>query len=103
MSFVARVYAKIYNLFLNLGIGVWDVFITLLNLVLPKRAIGHVTPEGQPGYAGVWPEFKPAKPGDSRCSCPALNAMANHGKLPLLLLLVNPRRARPRNKIIVES
>ncbi|EGO01127.1 hypothetical protein SERLA73DRAFT_179182 [Serpula lacrymans var. lacrymans S7.3] len=82
MSFVSRILFKIANAFLNAGIFVWDIIITLLNLVLPKRAVGHVTPESHPGYHGYWPEYKPAQEGDSRCSCPALNAMANHGILP---------------------
>jgi hypothetical protein len=30
----------------------------------------------------MWPEYIPPKDGDSRCSCPALNVMANHGILP---------------------
>jgi len=31
---------------------------------------------------GDWPEYIAPGDGDSRCSCPALNAMANHGLLP---------------------
>ncbi|KAJ8590049.1 Cloroperoxidase [Rhizopogon salebrosus TDB-379] len=61
------------------GIMSWDVLLTLLNLMRRKRKVGHVTPEGHPGYGGSWPEFRPPKEGDSRCACPALNAMANHG------------------------
>lgn len=38
-----------------------------------------MTPEGTPGFAGKWPEFHPPVEGASRGSCPALNAMANHG------------------------
>ncbi|KAJ8517165.1 heme-thiolate peroxidase [Pleurotus djamor] len=60
----------------------WDVVLTLCNVVLPQRKIGHVTPKGKPGEGGKWPEFVPPKEGDSRCACPALNAMANHGILP---------------------
>jgi len=44
-----------------------------------KRPVGKVTPEGYPGYGGYWPEHRAPQEGDSRCSCPALNAMANHG------------------------
>lgn len=58
---------------------VLDVVLSLLNLVRFKRPVGRVTPEGCPGYGGYWPEYRPAREGDSRCSCPALNAMANHG------------------------
>ncbi|KAF9245738.1 Chloroperoxidase [Melanogaster broomeanus] len=61
------------------GILLWDVLLTLLNAVQRKRSVGKVTPVGHPGYGGRWPEYKPPQAGDSRCSCPALNAMANHG------------------------
>lgn len=63
----------------DIGIAVWDVGLTLVNLVMPKRKVGKVTPAGHPGADGKWPEYIPPKEGDSRCSCPALNAMANHG------------------------
>ncbi|KAJ3520121.1 hypothetical protein NMY22_g12887 [Coprinellus aureogranulatus] len=60
----------------------WDAGCTFLNLVTPNRKPGNVTPQGHPGADGKWPDFIPPKDGDSRCSCPALNAMANHGILP---------------------
>ncbi|TEB32740.1 Cloroperoxidase [Coprinellus micaceus] len=60
----------------------WDAGCTLLNLVSPSRRAGSVTPQGHPGAQGIWPEFIPPTDSDSRCSCPALNAMANHGILP---------------------
>ncbi|KAF4576265.1 hypothetical protein EYR40_000504 [Pleurotus pulmonarius] len=60
----------------------WDVVLTLLNAILPKRKVGHVTPAGEPGAGGKWPEYIAPKDTDSRCACPALNAMANHGILP---------------------
>ncbi|KAG2134793.1 Chloroperoxidase [Suillus clintonianus] len=75
-------FSSVSNFFFDCGILPWDVLLTLLNLVRRKRRIGHVTPEGHPGYGGHWPEFRPPQEGDSRCSCPALNAMANHGILP---------------------
>jgi len=58
----------------------WDIVLSLLNLVWFKRPLGKVVPEGHPGYGGHWPEYRPPQAGDSRCSCPALNTMANHGK-----------------------
>lgn len=58
---------------------VWDVSLTIANLFLPNRAEGHVVPEGHPGVGGKWPEYIAPKEGDSRCACPALNALANHG------------------------
>jgi hypothetical protein len=76
MGFVSSV----SNFFFDAWIMSWDVSLTLLNLVRRKRRVGHVTPAGYPGYGGHWPEFRPAQEGDSRCSCPALNAMANHGE-----------------------
>jgi hypothetical protein len=65
-----------------LSIFVYDIGLTLVNTVSSKRKEGQVTPEGHPGFGGKWPEFKAPEPGASRCSCPALNAMANHGILP---------------------
>ncbi|KAF9467227.1 Chloroperoxidase [Collybia nuda] len=65
-----------------IGVLVWDISLTFINLVTPNRKEGHVTPEGHPGVGGVWPEFVAPRDGDSRCCCPALNAMANHGILP---------------------
>lgn len=62
-------------------LAVWDIYLTLFNLVTPSRAEGHVVPEGHPGAGGVWPEFIAPKEGDSRCCCPGLNIMANHGML----------------------
>jgi hypothetical protein len=67
------------NFFYDVKITSWDVILTLLNLVGSKRRIGDVTPEGHPGYGGHWPEFRPPQETDSRCSCPGLNALANHG------------------------
>ncbi|KAG1722645.1 Chloroperoxidase [Suillus paluster] len=72
-------FSDVSHLFFDIGIMSWDVLLTLLNLVRRKRRICHVTPEGHPGYGGRWPEFRPPQETDSRCSCPALNAMANHG------------------------
>jgi hypothetical protein len=73
-------FSSVSNFFFDLWIMSWDVLLTLLNLVRRKRRVGHVTPQGHPGYGGYWPEFRAPQEGDSRCSCPALNAMANHGK-----------------------
>ncbi|KAG6826659.1 hypothetical protein H0H92_014950 [Tricholoma furcatifolium] len=75
MSFVSKVTQGVY-------VAVWDIGLTLINLVTPKRKVGRVTPAGHPGADGKWPEYIAPKEGDSRCSCPALNAMANHGILP---------------------
>ncbi|KAL4061672.1 Chloroperoxidase [Scleroderma citrinum] len=69
----------IYKTYLYSGIFTWDALLALLNLVRFNRPVGKVTPEGHPGYGGYWPEHRPPQEGDSRCSCPALNAMANHG------------------------
>jgi hypothetical protein len=73
------IFHKVYVLFLNLYIVGWDSVLVLANLVLPKKPIGKVVPQGHPGANRKWPEYVPREEGDSRCSCPALNAMANHG------------------------
>jgi len=72
----------IANVFQTVGVFSWDFGFTLLNLLTPNLKVGHVTPQGHPGADGKWPEYIPPQDGDSRCSCPALNAMANHGILP---------------------
>ena len=61
------------------GLLTWDLSLVIVNLVTFKRKIASVTPKGHPGEGGAWPEYIPPRSGDSRCSCPALNAMANHG------------------------
>jgi len=65
--------------FQGLGVFTWDFGLTLYNLVTPNLKAGHVTPKGHPGAGGKWPEYISPTDGDSRCSCPGLNAMANHG------------------------
>jgi hypothetical protein len=73
---------KIYIVLLKIYILSWDIVITCLNIVLPEKPVGKVIAKGYPGFDGRWPEYVPRKKGDSRCSCPAINAMANHGILP---------------------
>ena len=63
----------------SIGVLTWDFGFFLLNLVTPNLKVDHVTPQGHPGADGKWPDFIPPNEGDSRCSCPALNALANHG------------------------
>jgi len=70
---------NIANTIWNGGIVTWDTLLVFLNLLLPNKAIGNVVPKGHPGYKGEWPEYIPRKDTDSRCSCPAINALANHG------------------------
>jgi len=69
----------IINFFQNILVFSLDFILTIANIILPKRKIGHVVPAGHPGADGKWPEYVAPKEGDSRCSCPALNALANHG------------------------
>ncbi|KAH0831214.1 Chloroperoxidase [Lanmaoa asiatica] len=69
------------NAFYDAGMMTWDIFLTLGNIVRFNRPVGRVTPAGHPGYGGLWPEYRPPEEGDSRCACPAINAMANHGIL----------------------
>ncbi|KAF9788481.1 Chloroperoxidase [Thelephora terrestris] len=54
-----------------------DFGLALYNVVAPKKAPGKVTACG-----GSWPKYIPPTDTDSRCSCPALNALANHGIFP---------------------
>ncbi|KAF9030306.1 Cloroperoxidase [Hymenopellis radicata] len=65
-----------------IGIVLWDIGLSLFNLVTPNLKKGSVVPKGHPGAGGSWPDYVPPKEGDSRGSCPALNALANHGVLP---------------------
>ncbi|KAF5325386.1 hypothetical protein D9619_009881 [Psilocybe cf. subviscida] len=60
----------------------WDFGLTAVNWVSPNLKPDAVTPPGHPGAGGKWPEYVPPKDGDSRCSCPGLNTLANHGILP---------------------
>lgn len=71
--------SKVVDILIVAGITIWDLALILYNLVAPERDVGKVTPAGCPGAGGKWPEYIAPKEGDSRCSCPALNAMANHG------------------------
>ena len=73
--------SKLFNVAFWLGCIGWDLSLILVNLITFKRKVGRVTPIGHPGEGGVWPEYIPPREGDSRCSCPGLNTMANHGSL----------------------
>jgi peroxidase family protein len=73
--------SKLFDGIFFLSLMGWDFSLAFVNLITFKRRVGRVTPKGQPGEGGVWPEYSPPRAGDSRCSCPALNAMANHGLL----------------------
>ncbi|KAF5360184.1 hypothetical protein D9758_011334 [Tetrapyrgos nigripes] len=66
----------------NVYVFSWDACLTAANLVTPNLKAGQVVPKGRPGEGGKWPEYVAPKDGDSRCCCPALNALANHGILP---------------------
>lgn len=63
----------------NVVVFVWDVGLALYNVLTPRLHCERVVPAGCIGENGVWPPYVPPKEGDSRGSCPALNAMANHG------------------------
>ncbi|KAJ7092356.1 Chloroperoxidase [Mycena belliarum] len=70
------------KLFHNIYIFTWDAYLTLVNLITPNLKPGNVIPHGSLGAGGIWPEYVPPKEGDSRCACPMLNTLANHGILP---------------------
>ena len=74
----------LYSVLQNIVIFTLDFIFVIINFVTPQRKVGHVTPEGHPGAGGIWPEYIAPRKGDSRCSCPALNTMANHGMFILL-------------------
>ncbi|KAH9053168.1 Cloroperoxidase [Lactarius vividus] len=71
--------STLFEALFAVGLLTWDLSLSIVNIFTFKRKIGSVTPKGHPGEGGVWPEYIPPRSGDSRCSCPALNAMANHG------------------------
>jgi hypothetical protein len=71
---------SIADLFDTIRVFAWDGSLAVINLVTPSFKEGHVIPDGHPGAKGLWPEYIPPKDTDSRCACPALNALANHGK-----------------------
>lgn len=73
------VYSSLFEGVFFVSLMGWDFSLVLVNLITFKRRVGRVTPKGLPGEGGVWPEYVAPRQGDSRCSCPALNAMANHG------------------------
>ena len=88
-------FSKLFNLIFMSGWLAWDISLSFINLITFKRRVGHVTPRGQPGEGGIWPEYIPPQEGDSRCSCPALNALANHGPLFLQKNFVIPSLSPP--------
>lgn len=72
------------SLLISIGAFLWDFLLAIFNLVTPSHPSNHVVPQGYAGANGLWPKYVPAAAGDSRCSCPALNAMANHGAFPVV-------------------
>ncbi|KAJ7743557.1 Chloroperoxidase [Mycena metata] len=60
----------------------WDTGIAVANLIAPTRKWGAIVPRGNPGAGSKWPDHVAPQEGDSRCCCPALNALANHGIFP---------------------
>ncbi|KAF8241106.1 Cloroperoxidase [Tricholoma matsutake] len=65
----------------RLVVLVWDISLTIINILSPSLRVGHVIPKDRPGANGKWPSFIAPGEGDSRSACPAINAMANHGIL----------------------
>ncbi|THH08875.1 heme-thiolate peroxidase [Bondarzewia mesenterica] len=74
--------SSVLDALIVVGILTWDFGLFIYNLFAPLRVPGKVTPVGHPGAGGKWPEYVAPKEGDSRCSCPAMNTLANHGILP---------------------
>ena len=85
-----RVFSGIFSalggVLVNVGLILFDIVLALYNLVTPNRRKGNVVPKGCPGFGGKWPQYVPPRASDSRGSCPAINALANHGShLPSIL------------------
>lgn len=82
-SLICRVayglYVFITNLLINAVVYTWDFGLSVSNRIRTGLPAQNVVPQGRPGARGVWPQFVPPEDGDSRCACPGLNAMANHG------------------------
>ncbi|KAF7358966.1 putative sterigmatocystin biosynthesis peroxidase stcC [Mycena sanguinolenta] len=68
----------------NVYIFSWDALLAFYNVVTPNLKEGKVVPKGCPGAGGKWPPYVAPGEGDSRSACPALNAMANHGRFSSL-------------------
>jgi len=82
LSLVVWLGKKLQGLLVFLGLLIWDLGLSLSNVVTPLRKKGSVVKEGKAGYKQIWPEYIPRQAGDSRAPCPGLNALANHGILP---------------------
>ena len=64
---------------LLIGLLLWDLALTIYNLLAPLHPAERVVREGLPGADGLWPEYIPPGKTDSRSCCPVINALANHG------------------------
>lgn len=71
----------LFKIIHDIVIFAWDASLTMINIITPKKKQGYVVPEGHPGFGGIWPEYVAPNKDDSRCSCPALNTLANHGNV----------------------
>ena len=76
---VFAVYSGAVGHLTTAAVFIWDAGLAIYNLFASNLPPHKVVPEGFPGASGVWPQYVPPREGDSRGSCPALNAMANHG------------------------
>ena len=94
-------FSTLQSALVNVVVILIDTFLALYNAIAPKRPVNAVTPAGVPGAGGLWPTYIAPEEGDSRCSCPALNALANHGKCTLYCYL--PQGSFSRKKGIVLS
>ena len=69
-SSLSRVVSGLFSFFGTVfklgGLLMWDNYLTIVNLVTPKKKLGKVYKEGMPGYGGIWPEWKAPVEGDSR-------------------------------------
>ena len=72
-------YGAIKQFSTSAGVFGWDFLLALFNAIAPSHSPHRVVPQGYAGASGQWPKYYPPGPDDSRCSCPALNTLANHG------------------------
>jgi len=74
---ISGLFASVSKIFWTAGVFGWDLGLTLINIITPNKKSRKIGAQGS-----LWPRYIAPTESDSRSSCPALNAMANHGILP---------------------
>jgi hypothetical protein len=73
LSLVVWLGKKLQGLLVFLGLLIWDLGLSLSNVVTARRKKGSGVKEGKAGYKRIWPEFIAPQAGDSRAPCPGLS------------------------------